>query len=162
MENVTKMRRLTVNHHHPQYCELYKILKIQAFLDFRGCDFRDSWFTPIYNSILFSSPLVLLSINLDLRGFCFRCFFLCPCINSVNQRMPVIFLQIYTTKLFLSLLKLIPCTIHCICDSLFEFHIWIFFKAILALLKMACSAQTHKTFICIVWKLQIFSYFLVA
>ena len=48
-------------------------LAVQAFLDFRGFDFRDFRFTAVYNSILFSSPLVLLS-NLDLRGFCFRGF----------------------------------------------------------------------------------------
>ena len=45
----------------------------QAFLDFRAFDFRGFPFTAVYNSILFSSPLVLLS-NLDLRGFCFRGF----------------------------------------------------------------------------------------
>ena len=48
-------------------------LLIQAFLDFRGFDFRDFWFTAVYNSILFSSPLALLS-NLNLRGFCFCSF----------------------------------------------------------------------------------------
>ena len=41
-----------------------KLFFIQAFLDFRG--FR---FTAVYNSILISSPLVLLS-NLDLCGLC--------------------------------------------------------------------------------------------
>ena len=46
---------------------------VQAFLDFRGFDFRDFQFNAVYNSILFSSPLVLLS-NLDLRGFCFPVF----------------------------------------------------------------------------------------
>ena len=46
------------------------ITVVQAFLDF-----RDFPFNVIYNSILFSSLLVLLS-NLDLRGFCFRIFFL--------------------------------------------------------------------------------------
>ena len=57
--------------HHPR-----KWLWIQAFLDFRGLDFCDFWFSAVYNSILFSSPLVLLS-NLDLRGFCFHVFFMC-------------------------------------------------------------------------------------
>ena len=47
---------------------------VQAFLDFRGFDFRNFRFTTVYNSILFSSPLVLLS-NLDLHGFCFRGFY---------------------------------------------------------------------------------------
>ena len=47
---------------------------LQAFLDFCGFDFRDFQFNKINNSILFSSPLVLLS-NLDLRGFCFRGFY---------------------------------------------------------------------------------------
>ena len=51
---------------------LLLVLKIclQAFLDFRGLDFGNFWFTSVYNSILFSSPLVLLS-NLNLRCFCF-------------------------------------------------------------------------------------------
>ena len=61
---------------------------IQAFLDFRGFDFRDFGFNVVYNSILFSSPSVLLS-NLDFSGFCFRGFILCPHINSVNQGMHV-------------------------------------------------------------------------
>ena len=57
---------------------------VQAFLDFRGFDFRGFLFTTAYNSIIFSSPLELLS-NLDLRGFGFRVFFfMCPHINSVN------------------------------------------------------------------------------
>ena len=47
---------------------------IQAFLDFCSFNFCNFWFTPVYNSILFSSPLVLLS-NLNLRGFCFSMFF---------------------------------------------------------------------------------------
>ena len=34
---------------------------VQAFLDFLGFDFRNFRFTAVYNSILFSSPLVLLS-----------------------------------------------------------------------------------------------------
>ena len=62
---------------------------IQAFLVFRGFDFHNFLFTAVYNSILFSSPLVLLS-NLNLRGFCFRGFFLSPHINSVNRGMPVL------------------------------------------------------------------------
>ena len=53
--------------------ELQKIInKVQAFLDFRDFQFN----VVVYNSILFTSPLVLLS-NLDLRGFCFRGFFVC-------------------------------------------------------------------------------------
>ena len=43
----------------------------------------------VYNSILFSSPLVLQS-NLDLHGFA-SSFFLCPQIISVNQGKPVQF-----------------------------------------------------------------------
>ena len=50
---------------------------LQAFLDFRGFDFRDFQFTAVYNTILFSTPLVLLS-HLDLRGFCFCVFFVSP------------------------------------------------------------------------------------
>ena len=52
---------------------LKDLYQVQAFLDFRDFDFRDFRFTSVYNSILFSSPLVLLS-NLDLRGFCFHSF----------------------------------------------------------------------------------------
>ena len=62
--------------------------QIQAFLDFCGFDFRNFRFNEVYNSILFSSPLVLLS-NLDLHGFWFPWFFICPHINSVNQGIPV-------------------------------------------------------------------------
>ena len=53
---------------------------VQAFLNFRGFNFRDFRFTAVYNFILFSSPLVLLS-NLDLRVFR-HIFFTCPHINS--------------------------------------------------------------------------------
>ena len=59
------------------------ISELQAFLHFRGFDFRNFRFNAVYISILFSSPLVLLS-NLDLRGF------RCPHINSVNRGMPVL------------------------------------------------------------------------
>ena len=61
---------------------------IQAFLDFRGFHFRDFRFTTVYNSILFSSPLVLLS-NLDLRSFASTDFCVSTLDNSVNQGMPV-------------------------------------------------------------------------
>ena len=50
------------------------IIPLQAFLNFRGFAFRDFRFNAVYNSILFFSPLVLLS-NLDFRGFCFGVFF---------------------------------------------------------------------------------------
>ena len=50
---------------------------IQAFLDFWGFVFCDFWFNTVHNSILFSSPLVLLS-NLNLRGFCIPCFLCVP------------------------------------------------------------------------------------
>ena len=53
----------------------------QAFLDFRGFDFRNFLFNAVYNSILFFSPLVLLC-NLDLCGFCF-CIFLCVCVPTL-------------------------------------------------------------------------------
>ena len=49
------------------------VVTIQAFLDFRGFDFRDFLFTAAYNSILSSSPLVLLSY-LDLHSFSFDGF----------------------------------------------------------------------------------------
>ena len=54
---------------------IWKLLcELQAFLDFRGLDFRDFRFNAVYNYILFSSPLVLLS-NLDFPGFHFPRFF---------------------------------------------------------------------------------------
>ena len=63
---------------------LFSFPKTNSFLDFccfHFCDFR---FNPVYNSILFSSPLILLS-NLYLGGFCFPSpFFMCPHINNVN------------------------------------------------------------------------------
>ena len=73
-----------------QVNQLYNVTwsSVQAFLDFRGFDFRGFRFTAVYNSILFSSPLVLLS-NLDLCVFG-SAFFLCPHINSVNRGMPVL------------------------------------------------------------------------
>ena len=77
------------------HLEPYKRTKInvQAFFDFCSFHFRDFRFNAIYDSILFSSPLVLLS-NLNLHGFCFpRFFFMCPHINSVNPGMPVVCLQ---------------------------------------------------------------------
>ena len=52
------------------------LILVQAFLDFCGFDSCDFCFNTVYNSILFSSPLVLLS-NLNLRSLCFR-IFLCP------------------------------------------------------------------------------------
>ena len=61
---------------------------LQVFLDFRSFDICNFQFTAVYNSIIFSSSLVLLS-NFDLRGFYFRIFCMCPDINSVNQGMPV-------------------------------------------------------------------------
>ena len=64
-----------VTNSRPSFSQNLHVGPIQAFLDFRGFDFRDFRFTAVYNSILFSSPLVLLS-NLDLRGFCFGGFFL--------------------------------------------------------------------------------------
>ena len=49
---------------------------VQAFLDFRGFDVHDFQFNAVYNSILFSSPLVQLS-HLDLRDFLLTRFFFC-------------------------------------------------------------------------------------
>ena len=43
--------------HGPQWGKI--ISELQAFLHFRGFDFRNFQFTAVYNSILFSSPLVL-------------------------------------------------------------------------------------------------------
>ena len=61
---------------------------IQVFLDFRAFDFCNFRFNGVYNSILFFSPLVLLS-NFDLHSFPFCIFLMCPHINSVNQGIPV-------------------------------------------------------------------------
>ena len=63
-------------------------ITVQAFLDFCGFDFCNFWFNSVYNSILFSFPLVLVS-NLDLHRSHFLQFFMCPHINSVNRGMPV-------------------------------------------------------------------------
>ena len=57
----------------------YSSLRVQAFLDFHGFDFRDFWFT------LFSTPLVLIS-NLHLRGFCFCGFPHIKSRNACNER----------------------------------------------------------------------------
>jgi hypothetical protein len=74
-------------------------LLIQAFLDFRGFDFLDFQFNTVYNSILFSSPLVLLS-DLDLRGFHFRIFFsMFPHINILNRGMLVLLFNQTSNKL---------------------------------------------------------------
>ena len=50
---------------------------VQAYLDFHGFCFCDFRFNMGHNSILFSSPLVLLLSNLDIRSFSFPMFFLC-------------------------------------------------------------------------------------
>ena len=61
-----------------ELCAHLAVTHLQAFLDFHSFDFRNYRFTMVYNSILFSSLLVLLS-NLNLRSFCFRvCFCVSP------------------------------------------------------------------------------------
>ena len=60
-----------------QSFQYFMWINVQAFLDFHGFDFCDFWFTAVYNSTLFSSPLVLLS-NLNLRSFYFHWFFYVP------------------------------------------------------------------------------------
>ena len=55
---------------------------IPAFLDFRGFNFHNFCFNAVFNSILFSSPLVLPS-ELDIRSFFPWVCFVCPHINSV-------------------------------------------------------------------------------
>ena len=52
-------------------------ISISAILIIRDFDFRDSQFNAVYNSVIFSSPLVLHTTfsNLDLPGFCFHSFF---------------------------------------------------------------------------------------
>ena len=93
----------------------------QAFRGFRGFDFRNFQFTTVYNSILFSSHLVLLS-NLDLSSFCLRVSFMCPHINSVNRGMPVylymwlMFMFFWSTPLSLSpYLKCYQRLLYCAC-----------------------------------------------
>ena len=66
---------------------------IQTFLDFRGFDFCGFRFNAVYNSILFSSPLVLIT-NLDFRGFASPVFLFCPHINCVNRGMPLLVTEI--------------------------------------------------------------------
>jgi len=61
--------------------DLVTLLSVQASLDFRGFDFCDFGLNAVYNSNLFSSPLVLLS-NLDLRGFHFLCFLCVPTLTA--------------------------------------------------------------------------------
>ena len=58
---------------YPKFFTSNIIFEIQAFIDFRSFEFRNFWFTVVYNSILFSFPLVLLS-SLDLRGIHFPRF----------------------------------------------------------------------------------------
>ena len=55
--------------------DLVTLLPVQAFFDLQSFDFCDFGLNAVYNSNLFSSPLVLLS-NLDLRRFRFLRFFL--------------------------------------------------------------------------------------
>ena len=57
-------------------------------MNFPVFDIRNFRFTAVYDSILFSSPLVQLS-NHDFRGFASAVFLLYPHINSLNQEMPV-------------------------------------------------------------------------
>ena len=66
----------------------YHLSRLQAFLDFRGFDFRDFRFIKAYNSTLFSSTLVLLVTSIY-AVFASAVFVLCPHIVSVNQGMPV-------------------------------------------------------------------------
>ena len=66
---------------------------IQAFLDFRGFDFCNFWINAGYNSIPFSSSLILLSTSIY-TVFAFRGFSMCPHINSVNLEMSVHILSI--------------------------------------------------------------------
>ena len=61
-----------------ELCAHLAVTHLQAFLDFHSFDFRNYRFTVVYNSILFSSLLLLLS-NLGLCRFCFsRYFYVSP------------------------------------------------------------------------------------
>ena len=59
------------------------LIFVQALLDFRNFRLK-----AVYDSILFSSSLALLS-NLNLQDLYVPRFFMCPPINSVNRGMPV-------------------------------------------------------------------------
>ena len=63
--------------------------RLQILIDFHGLDFRDIPFKAVYNSILFSSPLVR-KATLIYTVFAFYSLFVCPHINSVNQKMPAV------------------------------------------------------------------------
>ena len=64
-------------------------VRVQAILDFRSFDFRNFRFKAVYNSILFSSPLVR-KATLIYTVFAFYGLFVCPHINSVNRKMPAV------------------------------------------------------------------------
>ena len=70
---------------------------------FLSFDFRNFWFNEIYNSILFSFPLVLLLVlsNFDFTEFSLSAFFMCPHISSINWGIPVVRSWPYSTYLFL-------------------------------------------------------------
>ena len=69
---------------------------VQTFLDFHSFDFCNFQFTAVHNSILFSSPLVLLKV-ISIYAVFASAFFLCPHINNINQGMPVF---IYSLNLY--------------------------------------------------------------
>ena len=71
-----------------QTCETNHFIKM-TFLDFHGFDFRNFRFNAVYNSILFFTPLVILS-NIGYMVFASTGFLWCPHINSVNRGMPVV------------------------------------------------------------------------
>ena len=79
-------------------------MSVQAvLLNFRCFDFCDFWFNAVYNAILYSFPLVLLS-SLDLGSFCFLRFFMSPHINSVNPKcLYFVKRQDFITKIFFGL-----------------------------------------------------------
>ena len=57
---------------------------LQAFLDSRGFNFHNFLFNEVYNSILFSSPVVL-PRNLDWCGFCFRIVLCVPTLTALIE-----------------------------------------------------------------------------
>ena len=58
-------------------------VRVQAILDFRSFDFRNFWFNSVYNSLPFSSPLVLLS-KPRFTQFLLPRFFICvPTLTAI-------------------------------------------------------------------------------
>ena len=110
----------------------------QFFLDFCSFHFLIFRFNAVYNSILFSSPLGLLS-NLDLRCFSFPHFFMCPHINSVIRGMPVSKMVKEEIEIFLKQKMVIKFAKHNSAKNFLILHQWYFVsKIVLIYCKKNC------------------------